>query len=144
MNSRFWKPTLIKVNLSPKNFSLGLIRPKVSFYACLGYFLYFNVFLNSEFRPSKILNSGFWKLNSNSNISHSSVKITVASQPPWRPNQFLACDQCSSEVLPGVLGKKRNMANLTSLKVICGHGNTRKDLKETRGQQAPLGRPQSS
>ena len=27
-----------KANLRPKNFSLGLIRPKISFYECLGYF----------------------------------------------------------------------------------------------------------
>ena len=32
--------TLVKANLRPKNFCLGLIRPKVSFYKCLGYFLY--------------------------------------------------------------------------------------------------------
>ena len=30
--------TFIKANLRPKNFCLGLIRPKVSFYKCLGYF----------------------------------------------------------------------------------------------------------
>ena len=29
----------IKTNLRPKNVCLGLIRPKVSFYECLGYFL---------------------------------------------------------------------------------------------------------
>ena len=40
LNSRFWKPTFIKANLRAKNFCLGLIRPKVSFYACLGYFLH--------------------------------------------------------------------------------------------------------
>ena len=33
------------------------------------------VFLNSGFRPSKILNSGFWKLNSNSTTN--SMKITL-------------------------------------------------------------------
>ena len=32
--------TLLKANLWTKNFCLGLIRPKVSFYKCLGYFLY--------------------------------------------------------------------------------------------------------
>ena len=32
--------TLVKANLRPKNFCLGLIRPKVSFYKCLGHFLY--------------------------------------------------------------------------------------------------------
>ena len=40
--------TLIKANLRPKNFCLGLLknfilgltRPKVSLYKCLGYFLY--------------------------------------------------------------------------------------------------------
>ena len=31
---------LVKANLRPKNFCLGLIRPKVSFYKWLGYFLY--------------------------------------------------------------------------------------------------------
>ena len=30
--------TFINANLRPKNFSLGLIRPKISFYECLGYF----------------------------------------------------------------------------------------------------------
>ena len=28
--------TLVKANLRPKNFCSGLIRPKVSFYKCLG------------------------------------------------------------------------------------------------------------
>ena len=33
--------TFIKANLiTPKNLCLGLIRPKVSFYECLGYFAY--------------------------------------------------------------------------------------------------------
>ena len=32
--------TFLKANLGPKNFCLGLIRPKVSFEECLGYFLY--------------------------------------------------------------------------------------------------------
>ena len=32
--------TLLKANLRPKNVCLGLIRPKVSFDKCLGYFLY--------------------------------------------------------------------------------------------------------
>ena len=32
--------TFIKANLRPKNFCLGPIRPKVGFYECLGYFLY--------------------------------------------------------------------------------------------------------
>ena len=32
--------TLLKANLRPKNVYLGLIRPKVSFYKCLRYFLY--------------------------------------------------------------------------------------------------------
>ena len=32
--------TLVKANLRPKNFCLGIIRLKVSFYKCLGYFLY--------------------------------------------------------------------------------------------------------
>lgn len=31
--------TFTKANLRPKNFSLGLIMPKVIFYECLGYFL---------------------------------------------------------------------------------------------------------
>ena len=47
LNSRFWKPTFIKANLRPKSFCLGLIRPKVSFYACIGHFLYFCI---PEFR----------------------------------------------------------------------------------------------
>ena len=32
--------TLVKANLRPKNFCLGIIRLKISFYKCLGYFLY--------------------------------------------------------------------------------------------------------
>ena len=32
--------TFIKANLRPKSFCLGVIGPKVSFYECLGYFLY--------------------------------------------------------------------------------------------------------
>ena len=32
--------TLVKANLRPKNFCLGLIRPKVIFYKCLEYFVY--------------------------------------------------------------------------------------------------------
>ena len=32
--------TLLKANLRPKTVCLGLIRPKVSLYKCLGYFLY--------------------------------------------------------------------------------------------------------
>ena len=32
--------TLLTANLRPKNVCLGLIRPKVSFYKYLGYFLY--------------------------------------------------------------------------------------------------------
>ena len=32
--------TYIKANLRPENFCLGLIRPKVSFYECLRYFLH--------------------------------------------------------------------------------------------------------
>ena len=52
----------LKANLRPKNFCLGLIRPKVSFYGCLGRILsvlfVLSVFLNLGFWLSKILNSG--------------------------------------------------------------------------------------
>ena len=41
----------IKANLRPKNFCLGLVRPKVSFDGCLGYFLKED-FQNLEFRTT--------------------------------------------------------------------------------------------
>ena len=146
--------TFIKANLRPKNlclgliknFCLGLIRPKISFYKCLGYFLYWynnrpGPWTRSREGVSKILAQQSYSDNLSGNKVYVCMYVCmyVFMGPNWTPGPcFVLTLLCNSHIGPNSdPNLKRSFPTNFALLVSFVHVIVKKKIETTQVTTQP-------